>query len=65
MPRLPKEKGKYTSFSHCWIYSGGFHQLWWIDSKPTIYKTLQGFKQEKSLYDGVIFTLAWVARITM
>ena len=35
-----KEKGKYTSFSHCWVFSGGFHHLWWINSRPIVYKSL-------------------------
>ena len=36
--------GKYTSCSYCWIHGGGFHQLWWIDSRPTICSSLQGFQ---------------------
>ena len=35
-----KKKGKYTSFSHCWTFSCGFHHLWWIDSRPTVCKSL-------------------------
>ena len=26
-----KKKGKHKSFSHCWVFSGGFHYLRWID----------------------------------
>ena len=52
-----KEKGKYTSFSHYWIFSGRFHHLWWIDSKPTIYKLLWDIQQVRRLNNGIILTL--------
>ena len=39
---------------------------WWmIDSKPTIYSSLQGFQQVRSSYDGIILTLALVARLVV
>ena len=55
--------GKYTSCSCCWIHSGGFHQLWWIDSRPTICSSLQGFQQVRRSYDGIVLTLTLVARL--
>ena len=39
-PVCLKEKGKHTSFSHCWVFSVGFHHLWCIDSRPTACKSL-------------------------
>ena len=57
VPNLPKEKGKYTSLCHCWIYSGGFYQLWWIDFKSTICNSLQDFQKIKMLHDKTVLTL--------
>ena len=31
---------KYTTCSCFWIHRGGFHQLWWIDYRLTIYSSL-------------------------
>ena len=57
--------GKYTSCSCCSIHSGGFHQFWFIDSKPTICSSLQSFQQVRRSHDGIILTLASIARIVM
>ena len=56
---------KYTSGSYYWIHGGGFHQLWWIDSKPTICSYLQGFQQVRRSHEGIILTLALVARLVV
>ena len=47
------------------ICSGGFHQLWWINSKPTIYNFLHGFQQKKRLHDRDVPTITLVARLTI
>ena len=64
-PFYLKEKGKYTSFSYCWIFSGGFQNLWWIDSKHTVCKSLSGIQQVRRLNDGIILTLASNAKLVM
>ena len=56
---------KYTSCSCFWIHSGGFHQLWWINSKPTIFSSLQGFKQVGRSHDEIILTLASIGRLVV
>ena len=60
-----KEKGKYTSFSHYWIFSGRFHHLWWIDSRPTICKLLWDIQQVRRLNNGIILTLTSNVRLVM
>ena len=57
--------GKYTPCSCCWTHSGGFHQLWWIDSRPTICSSLQGSQQVRRSHDGIELTLASVARLVV
>ena len=57
--------GKYTSCSCSWIHSSGFHQLWWIDSRPTICSSLQGFQQVRRSHDETVLTLASVARLVV
>ena len=57
--------GKYISCSCCGIHSGGFHQLWLIDSRPTICSSLQGFQQVRRSHDGIVLTLASVARLVV
>ena len=56
---------KYTSCSYCFIHNGGFDQLWWIDSRPTICSSLQGFQQVRRSYDGIVLTLTLVARLVV
>ena len=64
-PIYLKKKRKYTSFSHFWVISNGFHHLCWINSKPTVYKSLQGIQQVRRLNDGIIITLASNTRLVL
>ena len=39
---------------------------WWmIDSKPTIYSSLQGFQQVRRSDDGIVLTLASIERLVV
>ena len=46
---LRKKKWEYTSCSSCRLHGIGFHQLWWICSKPTICNILQGFSTSEKV----------------
>ena len=39
--------------------------MWWIDSRLTIYSSLQGFQQVRRSCHVIILTLALVARIVV
>ena len=45
--------GKYTTCSRYWTHSGGFHQLWWIDSRPII-KKWEGHIEFKAELDNLL-----------
>ena len=47
------------------MYSGGFRQLWWIDSKSIVCNFLHGFQQVTRLYDGIELTLVSIAGLAM
>ena len=58
MPKLHEDRQVHIIFSLS-------KKQWWIDSKTTIYSSLQGFQQVRRLNDGIVLTLTLVSRLAM